>query len=165
MAHACSARRAFLGLGSNQGDRRENLDRALELLTGTGRVHVSHRSSWHETAPVGGPPDQGDFLNGACEVVTTLAPEELLERCQEIEDELGRVRVERNGPRTIDIDLLWYEGETRDEERLTLPHPRWEERAFVLAPLSEFAPEFVLPGCRETIAERAAALTAEEVTG
>ena len=164
MTNACSARRAFLGLGSNQGDRRANLESALELLEGTDRVHISRRSSWHETAPVGGPPGQGDFMNGACEVVTTLAPEELLARCQEIEAELGRVRLERDGPRTIDLDLLWYEGETRDGEALTLPHPRWEERAFVLAPLSELAPEFVLPGCREMIAERAAARAEEVVT-
>jgi len=163
MTRARSARRAFLGLGSNQGDRESTLEIALELLGGTDRVRVSSRSSWHETTPVGGPPGQGDFLNGACEIMTTLHPEELLDRCQEIEAELGRVREERNGPRTVDLDLLWYEGETRDGESLTLPHPRWEERAFVLAPLSEFAPGFVLPACRETVAERAAALRMEEV--
>lgn len=165
MAAACSARRAFLGLGSNLGDRERNLERALDQLSGTGRVHISRRSTWHETAPVGGPAGQGDYLNGACEIMTTLSPEELLERCQEIEAELGRVREERDGPRTIDIDILWYEGEVRDELSLTLPHPRWEERAFVLAPLSEFAAEHVLPGCGETVSERASALMAEEVVG
>lgn len=165
MGAACSARRAFIGLGSNLGDREANLDRALELLGATGRVHLTRRSSWHETAPVGGPLEQGDFLNGACEVVTTLSPEALLERCLEIETELGRVRAERNGPRTLDLDLLWYEGEVRDDPSLTLPHPRWEERAFVLVPLSELAPEHVLPGCGETVAERASALIAVEVVG
>jgi 2-amino-4-hydroxy-6-hydroxymethyldihydropteridine diphosphokinase len=163
MAHACSARRAFLGLGSNLGDRRGNLERVLALIGEISRVHLSRHSTWHETAPVGGPPGQGAFLNGVCEVVTTLPPEELFARTQEIEAQLGRVREERDGPRTIDIDLLWYEGATRSDETLSLPHPRWEERAFVLAPLAEFAPDFVLPECGETVAQRAAALGAGEV--
>jgi 2-amino-4-hydroxy-6-hydroxymethyldihydropteridine diphosphokinase len=145
------------------GDREGKLERALELLGSTSQVHISQRSTWHETAPVGGPLGQGDFLNGACEVMTTCSPEALLERCQEIEAELGRVRAERDGPRTIDLDLLWYEGELRDEPSLTLPHPRWEERAFVLAPLAELVPLQVLPGCGETVAARARALMTEEV--
>ena len=106
MAHACSARRAFLGLGSNLGDRRGNLERVLALIGEISRVHLSRHSTWHETAPVGGPPGQGAFLNGVCEVVTTLPPEELFARTQEIEAQLGRVREERDGPRTIDIDRV-----------------------------------------------------------
>ena len=165
MTASCSARRAFLGLGSNMGDREGNLERALGLLSSTEGVNISQRSTWHETAPVGGPLGQGDFLNGACEVMTTCSPEALLARCHEIEAELGRVRAERDGPRTIDLDLLWYEGEVRDEPSFTLPHPRWEERAFVLAPLAELVPLQVLPGCGETVASRAAALMTEEVVG
>jgi 2-amino-4-hydroxy-6-hydroxymethyldihydropteridine diphosphokinase len=165
MAASCGARRAFLGLGANLGERRETLGRALELLGASDRVHISQQSTWHETQPVGGPADQPDFLNGVCCVVTTLSPEELLVRCQEIEAELGRVRAERDGPRTIDIDLLWYEGETRSGEELCLPHPRWEERVFVMAPLAEIAPEFVLPGCRRSVMKVASELLLEEVLG
>jgi len=163
MAAACTARRVLIGLGSNLGEREENLERALELLGSGEGVEITQRSAWHETSPVGGPPGQGDFLNGACELMTTCSPEALLERCQEIEEELGRVRAEPDGPRTIDLDLLWFEGELRDEPSLTLPHPRWEERAFVLAPLSELVPEQLLPGCGETVAARARALMTEEV--
>ena len=165
MTATCSARRALLGLGSNMGDREGKLERALGLLGSTEGVNISQRSTWHETAPVGGPLGQGDFLNGACEVMTTCSPEALLARCHEIEAELGRVRAERDGPRTIDLDLLWYEGEVRDEPSFTLPHPRWEERAFVLAPLAELVPLQVLPCCGETVASRAAALMTEEVVG
>jgi 2-amino-4-hydroxy-6-hydroxymethyldihydropteridine diphosphokinase len=163
MPSARSTRRALLGLGSNLGDREGNLERALELLGSVEGVHISQRSTWHETAPVGGPLGQGDYLNGACELTTTRSPEELLHRCQEIEAELGRVRTELNGPRTIDLDLLWYEGELRDEPSLTLPHPRWEERAFVLAPLAELVPLQLLPVCGETVAARASALMTAEV--
>ena len=160
-----SERRALLALGSNLGEREGNLQRALELLGSSEGVRITQRSSWHETAPVGGPPGQGDFLNGACELMTTCSPESLLARCLEIEEELGRVRAEQDGPRTLDLDLLWFEGEERDEVSLTLPHPRWEERAFVLAPLAELCPEQVLPGCGRTGSARAEALQCEEVVG
>ena len=128
------------------------------MLALTEGVHELKCSKWHETAPVGGPSDQGPYLNGACDLMTTLSPEELLARCQEIEILLGRVRLEANGPRTLDIDLLWYEGEERASEALKLPHPRLEERAFVLVPLAELAPDFVLERSGETVAARAAAL-------
>jgi len=160
-----SEKHAYIALGSNMGDRRRTLELALELLEESDGVRLLRRSTWHETAPVGGAMTQGDFLNGTCEVLTRLTPEELLARCQEIESVLGRVRNERNGPRTADLDLLWYEGEERDGEELTLPHPRWEERAFVLAPLAELAPEFVLPECQETVADRAASLSGVECLG
>jgi 2-amino-4-hydroxy-6-hydroxymethyldihydropteridine diphosphokinase len=90
--------------------------------------------------------------------MTTLSPEQLLARCQELEILFGRVRLEINGPRTLDIDLLWYEGEERMSAALQLPHPELEERAFVLAPLAELAPDFVLERSGETVAARAAAL-------
>ena len=157
-----SERRALVALGSNLGEREGNLQRGLELLGSSEGVRITQRSRWHETTPVGGPPSQGDFLNGACELMTTCTPESLLARCLEIEEELGRVRTERDGPRTLDLDLLWFEGEVRDEASLTLPHPRWEERAFVLAPLAELCPEQVLPGCGQTVSARAEALQCEE---
>lgn len=158
MGEASLARRAFLGLGSNLGERSEILCGALELLAETEGVHELKRSTWHETAPVGGPSGQGRYLNGACDLMTTLSPEQLLARCQEIELFFGRERLEANGPRTLDLDLLWFEGEVRESAGLQLPHPGLEERAFVLAPLSELAPDFVLERSGETVAARVAAL-------
>jgi len=158
MGGALLARRVFLGLGSNLGERSAILDGALELLALTEGVHELKCSKWHETAPVGGPSGQGHYLNGACDLMTTLSPEQLLTRCQEIEHLFGRVRLEANGPRTLDIDLLWYEGERRASDALQLPHPGLEERAFVLVPLAELAPDFVLERSAETVAARAAAL-------
>ena len=158
MGEASLPRRVFLGLGSNLGERSENLCGALEQLALTEGVYELKRSKWHETAPVGGPSDQGLYLNGACDLLTTLSPEELLARCQEIELLFGRVRLEANGPRTLDIDILCYEGEERASAALQLPHPGLEERAFVLAPLAELAPDFVLERSGETVAARAAAL-------
>jgi len=162
MGEASSLRRAFLGLGSNMGERSEILCGAAQLLEETSGVCELKLSTWHETAPVGGPAGQGFYLNGACELVTTLSPEDLLSRCQEIEQRFGRTRGERNGPRTLDIDLLWYEGEARESAALTLPHPELEERSFVLAPLAELAPDFVLERCGETVVERAASIQMKE---
>ncbi|MDE0892940.1 MAG: 2-amino-4-hydroxy-6-hydroxymethyldihydropteridine diphosphokinase [Planctomycetota bacterium] len=158
MGEASLVRRAFLGLGSNLGERSRTLEGALELLRETVGVRELRRSTWHETAPVGGPEGQGDYLNGVCELWTTLTPEALLTRCQEIELLFGRERLERHGPRTLDIDLLWYEGEQRMSDALKLPHPRLEERVFVLAPLAELAPELLLAESGETVAARARAL-------
>ena len=162
MGETSLARRAFLALGSNMGERSQILCGASQLLEETSGVCELKRSAWHETAPVGGPVDQGLYLNGACELLTTLSPEDLLSRCQEIEQRFGRVRREVNGPRTLDIDLLWYEGEERDSAALTLPHPGLEERSFVLAPLAELAPDFVLERSGETVAERAASTLMKE---
>ena len=162
MGEASSLRRAFLGLGSNMGERSEILRGAVQLLAETSGVCELKRSAWHETAPVGGPVGQGLYLNGACELLTTLSPEDLLSRCQEIEQHFGRVRREVNGPRTLDIDLLWYEGEARDSAALTLPHPGLEERSFVLAPLAELAPDFILERSGETVSERATSIEMKE---
>jgi 2-amino-4-hydroxy-6-hydroxymethyldihydropteridine diphosphokinase len=152
---AATALTAFLSLGSNQGDRASLLVRALERLDRVPGVQIVAVSSLYATAPVGRE-DQPEFLNAVAEVRTRLAPRELLAACLRIEAELGRIRAERWGPRTIDLDLLVH-GETRlAEEGLTLPHPRMKERAFVLAPLAEIAPNLRLEG--ESIAERAAAI-------
>jgi 2-amino-4-hydroxy-6-hydroxymethyldihydropteridine diphosphokinase len=146
--------RAYLGLGSNLGDRPENLGRAVALLGARDGVAVVRTSSVYETAPVG--PAQPDFLNAVAEVDTTLSPRDLLEACLGVEEEMGRVRGERWGPRVIDVDLLLYDDERVDEPNLVVPHPRMHERAFVLVPLAELAPDVVLPDGR-TIGEAARA--------
>jgi 2-amino-4-hydroxy-6-hydroxymethyldihydropteridine diphosphokinase len=130
---------AFLALGSNLGDRRRHIERGLQALESRG-LRTSRRSSLYLTEPVGGPP-QGWFLNLVAAVETTLTPEELLAVCLETESASGRVRAERHGPRTLDIDLLLYGDEVRRTPFLSLPHPRLHERLFVLVPLDEIAAE------------------------
>ena len=132
--------RAFLGLGTNLGERERHLQDALDLLEAKGDVVAV--SSLYETEPMGGPP-QGLFLNIVVELATVDTPEELLVRCQELEEAAHRVRTVKNGPRTLDADVLWLEGETRDSPELTIPHPRMYERRFVLSPLRELAPDLV----------------------
>lgn len=139
--------RSYLGLGSNVGDRLGNLTRAVELLQARRRVAVVRSSRVYETAPVGGPP-QPDFLNAVVEVETELSPRELLQACLEVEGALGRVRGERWGPRTIDVDILTYGREEVAEADLTVPHPRMHERGFVLVPLLELDADPPLPGGR-----------------
>ncbi|HEX9775565.1 MAG TPA: 2-amino-4-hydroxy-6-hydroxymethyldihydropteridine diphosphokinase [Actinomycetota bacterium] len=133
---------AYLGLGSNLGDRAAMLLQAIEALD-WGEVRVTARSSVHETEPVGGPPGQPMFLNQVIEVETTLGPRALLERCQAVESALGRRRDPgvRWGPRTIDVDILLYGSEQIDEPGLTIPHPLMTERSFVMGPLAEIAPD------------------------
>jgi 2-amino-4-hydroxy-6-hydroxymethyldihydropteridine diphosphokinase len=129
-----------IGLGGNLGDRRATLARAVDALAADAAVRVVARSPLYETAPVGGPP-QGDYLNGALLVETALSAREVLERLLAVEQSLGRVRRERNGPRTVDLDLLWIEGEPVDEPGLEVPHPRLAERPFALRPLLDVAPD------------------------
>lgn len=133
--------RAFLGLGSNLGDRRRFLREALETL---GPV-VRAVSPVYETDPVGGPSGQGAFLNLVAQVAIDWSPRELLAVCQRLESAADRVRSERWGPRTLDVDILWIDGVEMDEPDLTIPHPRMFERRFVLAPLADLAPELVPP--------------------
>ena len=130
---------AYIGLGSNLGDRRARLDAALAALRGRTGVAVTRVSSIYETAPVGGPAGQGPYLNAVAELRTELDPEALLRVLLEIESAQGRVRTERDGPRTLDLDLLLYGDMVRDDARLTLPHPRLHQRLFVLKPLAEVA--------------------------
>jgi 2-amino-4-hydroxy-6-hydroxymethyldihydropteridine diphosphokinase len=137
--------RAFLGLGSNLGDKRAHLEAALAALAHTPGVEVRRVAHFYRTAPLG-PVAQDWFLNTVAELGTTLAPRELLARCHEIEQALGRVRTQRWGPRTIDLDLLWIDGYTDNSPELTLPHPGAHTRSFVLAPLHELAPELRLQG-------------------
>src|SRR5947209_11127597 len=113
---------AYVGLGSNLGDRQSNLDRAIQALQDHASVEVTQISSYYETEPLGGPPGQPDFLNAVVEVETDLSPEELLDELQAIERHLGRVRRERHGPRTMDLDLLLYGNVVQDQPDLTIPH-------------------------------------------
>ena len=132
--------RVYLGLGSNLGDRRENLLAALRLLDGMEDVRVLEVSSAYETEPWG-VPDQPDFLNLAALVSTTRDPYGMLAACGEVETRLGRVRAERWGPRVIDVDILLYDDLSMEEEDLTIPHPRMLERDFVMVPLRELRPD------------------------
>lgn len=154
--------RAWIGLGSNLGDRRAELDRAVARLAASAGVRVRHVSPWLETEPVGGPAGQGRFLNGALELETTLPPRALLGLLQSIERDAGRDRTRevRHGPRTLDLDLLLYGARRIDEPGLTVPHPRMEERLFVLEPLAAVAPGLLLPAAGISVAARVAQLRA-----
>jgi 2-amino-4-hydroxy-6-hydroxymethyldihydropteridine diphosphokinase len=134
-------RRAFIGLGSNLGDRRAALRQGLARLQAAGDVTAV--SPLYETEPVGGPGDQGAFLNLVVELATADSPHRLLARCQEVEEAAHRVRTVRFGPRTLDADVLLVGDLTIDEPDLVVPHPRMWERRFVLQPLSDLAPELV----------------------
>jgi 2-amino-4-hydroxy-6-hydroxymethyldihydropteridine diphosphokinase len=132
------ARRAFLGLGANLGDREAALRRAVSLLDDVVAV-----SSVYESDPVGGPGGQGPYLNAVVELDTDRTPRELLEVCRRLEADAGRVRRERWGARSLDVDVLLVGDLSVDEEGLVVPHPRLWERRFVLAPLAELAPDLV----------------------
>ena len=131
--------RAFLGLGSNLGDRRRHLRDAVAAIPDVVAV-----SRVYETVPVGGP-DQGAYLNIVVRLDTDRSPRELLEICREREAEAQRVRTVRWGPRTLDVDVLWVDGQTVDEPDLVVPHPRMFERAFVLMPLRDVAADLIPP--------------------
>lgn len=133
--------RALLALGSNLGDRAATLRRAV-----AGLPDVTACSPVFETEPVGGPDGQGPFLNMVVALDTDLTARDLLGWCQRLEAAAGRVRRERWGPRTLDVDILWIDGTTVDEPDLCVPHPRMWERPFVLAPLATVAPDLVPDG-------------------
>jgi len=133
--------RAFLGLGSNVGDRRAALRRAVSSLPDVVAV-----SPVYETEPVGGPPGQRPYLNVVVELATERPPRELLELGGRLEAGAGRVRAERFGPRPLDVDVLLVGDQKVDEPDLVVPHPRMWERRFVLAPLADLAPELVPDG-------------------
>lgn len=137
--------RAFLSLGSNLGDRQAHLRRAVDQLRAGSRPAVTAVSRVYETDPVGGPDDQDAFLNLVVELAVPepCDPYRLLAECHRLEAAAGRVRSVRWGPRTLDVDIIWIDGLALDDPDLTIPHPRWRERRFVLAPLSELAPDLV----------------------
>ena len=144
---------AYIALGANVGDRERNIWDAIDRLERDGDVEVARVSSLVENPAVGGPADSPPFLNAAARVVTTLSPHELLGKMLDVEREMGRVRRERWEPRTIDLDLLFFENRVIDTPDLKLPHPRMEERRFVLQPLAEVGPEVLHPVLQKTVRE------------
>lgn len=132
----------YIGLGSNLGDRALNIQLAIEKIRQIQDSKITKISSIIETLPVGGPP-QEKFLNAAIEIQTNMSPRKLLKNLQMIESELGRLRTVKNGPRTIDLDILFCRDMQIREKDLIVPHPRIKEREFVLTPLREIAPDLV----------------------
>jgi 2-amino-4-hydroxy-6-hydroxymethyldihydropteridine diphosphokinase len=137
---------AVIALGSNLGNRLETLQGAVDALADTPGLRIKAVSAVYETEAVGGPEDQPSYYNAVVVLRTSLPPQDLLERGNAIEDAFGRVRTVHWGPRTLDVDILAYEGVTSDDPQLLLPHPRSHERAFVLAPWLDAQPEAELPG-------------------
>lgn len=155
------SQKAAIALGANLGDCRGTLEEALAALEASQGVRLLGRSRWYRSAPVG--PPQPDYVNGCALLAVALEPEALLERLLATERRFGRARGERWGPRSLDLDLLLMgdRGERRMvSPRLTLPHPRLRERAFVLVPLAEIAPAWIDPISGRSVAELAAALPA-----
>ena len=144
-------KRVYLSLGSNLGDRRAHLDRALEEMQAAG-IEVKRVSSIYKTEPVD-TFHQPWFLNCVVETETEMMPRQLLRSLQRIEHRAGRKRLVRHGPRTMDIDILFYENHVMHSPELTIPHPRLLERRFVLEPLREIAPEARHPASRRTVRE------------
>jgi len=146
-----------IALGSNLGDSRGTLEQALAALDHNDGVRVVRRSSWYRSAPIG--PVQPDYVNGCALLEVSLAPEALLDVLQATENLFGRVRAERWGPRTLDLDLILYGPQRIATERLEVPHPRMAERAFVLLPLAEIAADWIDPVSGRPVGELAAALS------
>ncbi len=143
----------LIALGSNLGDRAAHLRQAVDQLARTPHTRLVARSPWHETSPIGGPAGQEAFLNGAALVSTALAPPALMVELLCVESSLHRVRTERWGARTIDLDVLLYDELTYQSAELTIPHPRMHYRRFVLEPAVQVAPWMVHPGSGWTVAQ------------
>jgi len=141
---------AYIAFGSNLGDRSKNIEKAVEFLKALEGVVIRKSSTVYETEPAGGPP-QEKFLNGVIEIETSLLPDELLDRLKGIESRLGRVKEEESGPRPIDLDILFYQDIVIDGERIKIPHPKIQERDFVLRGLNEIAPDFLHPRLNKTV--------------
>lgn len=152
-------KRVYLGLGSNMGERETLLRSALDALKGPG-LRLMRASSLYETEPIG-IREQNWFLNLVAEFETELFPKQLLHRMQKVELGLGRVRSVKNGPRTIDIDILLFGNAVMKTEELEIPHPRYRERRFTLAPLAELNPGLRDPVTGQTMAEMLSALTGQ----
>ncbi len=144
--------KAYIGLGSNLGNRKENIQKAVGMLEKSPGIRVVKLSPFYETEPVGDVP-QGKFINAVAEVYTALFPPGLLAVCRNIENALGRVRTVKWGPRTIDLDVLLYGEDIIQTAELTVPHPLMHEREFVLRPLSDIAPDAYHPVLKKTVQE------------
>lgn len=142
--------RVLIAVGSNLGDRRKNLERARVLLEQTPGIRMLKTSSVRETEPVGGPP-QDQYLNAVWLAETGLAPEKLLEALLATEKEMGRGKRERNAPRVIDLDILFFGDRVLHRPGLVIPHPRLAERIFVLEPLAELVPDWIHPKLKKTV--------------
>lgn len=142
----------FIGLGSNTGDKIENIKKAIEELGKVPENKVVDVSTLYRTEPVGGV-DQDWFVNAVAELETTLSPRELLNTLLDIERDLGRIRDVKWGPRTIDLDILLYDDLIMDEEGLSIPHPLLQERGFVLVPMAEIAPKVMHPRLKKDMSE------------
>lgn len=151
----------YLGLGSNVGDREAQIDSALDALNSPD-LRLLRRSSLYETEPIGFR-DQGWFLNMAAEFETDLFPKQLLHRMQKVEMSMGRVRTMKNGPRTIDIDVLLFGNAVINTQELEVPHPRYRERRFTLAPLAELNPNLRDPVTHQSMAQMLAALSGQAI--
>jgi 2-amino-4-hydroxy-6-hydroxymethyldihydropteridine diphosphokinase len=147
---------AYLGLGSNLGNRLAFLRGGRDILADSPAIDLVKISGVYETAAVGGPPENPFFLNAVMEIRTSLDPGQLLKVCLATEDEFGRSRPVRWAPRTLDVDILFYADQVLAEEDLIIPHPRLQERAFVLVPLREIAPDLKHPVLDQTITALAA---------
>ena len=143
--------RSVIALGSNLGNSLNTLENAIETLARTPGITLINSSSWYRTKPVG--PPQPDYLNGCALLQVHSSPHQLLETLLEIEQQFGRVRKEHWGARTLDLDLILYENLILDTPNLKIPHPRMKERAFVLVPLVEIAPNWIEPISRKTVLE------------
>ncbi|WP_208995241.1 2-amino-4-hydroxy-6-hydroxymethyldihydropteridine diphosphokinase [Roseibium hamelinense] len=152
---------ALIALGSNLGDRRSQMIAGLKQLSTLIRTRVVDVSPLYETAPVGGPDNQGAYLNAAALVETHLDPKSLLEELQKIEKAQRRERIVRWGPRTLDLDILVYGDLVTDDEDLTLPHPRMHDRRFVMVPAADIAADYIHPGLNQTMGALLAALPVE----
>ncbi|WP_163527995.1 2-amino-4-hydroxy-6-hydroxymethyldihydropteridine diphosphokinase [Halobacillus ihumii] len=154
--------KAYIALGSNISPRKQYLTEAIDMLDKHEEIILAKQSKIYQTAPVGYT-EQNDFLNMVIEVDTVLQPLQLLDYCQTIEQNLGRRRIIKWGPRTIDLDILLYNDENMKAERLTIPHPYMHERAFVIVPLAEVNPEANLPTLMKTAKEVLQQLPDEDV--
>jgi len=145
--------RAFIGIGSNEGDRLAFISKAVQALASLSEIRVTQMALISESEPVGGPP-QGPYLNTVVELETLLTPSVLLGRLKAIEGQLGRKpAAQRWTPRPIDLDVLLYDDLVLQDPALTIPHPRMHERRFVLEPLAQLAPDFVHPVLKQTVRE------------
>lgn len=144
--------KAYLSLGSNLGNKLRFLKEAISRIEESGKISIGKISSVYETQPVGYE-NQGWFLNLVAEIKTSLVPQDLLEYTLSVEDQMGRKREVKWGPRNIDIDILLYDNQILRSDHLTLPHPRMHERRFVLLPLAEIAPNLLHPQLKKSIEE------------